>query len=297
MRRATLIAILCALIPVIFVAIFVGVPIVMGTIFSLGYTGGPNSTVSLLDQDLQTAQHGLSLIVYQHLFSDPSFWQDAWATIWVTAVSVVLVLGVGWGLALYIRFTHGWLANVISALYIVPLFIPVVIASYALVTFWAGNGYASALVENVTHLRFAGFGYTLFGIALGQLWTNIPFAVLMLASGLQSVPDALIEAAQDSGASPLTILRRIIVPLNLLPTLIVTTFTGIGVLGSYTVPDIMGPNAPSMLGVTMSRDYLSFNEPQLSSAIAVIVFIIAALLGVLYVWGNVRSNRKAGAIQ
>ncbi len=297
MRRATLIAILCALIPVTFVAIFVGVPIVMGTIFSLGYTGGPNSTVSLLDQDLQTAQHGLSLIVYQHLFSDPSFWQDAWATIWVTAVSVVLVLGVGWGLALYIRFTHGWLANVISALYIVPLFIPVVIASYALVTFWAGNGYASALVENVTHLRFAGFGYTLFGIALGQLWTNIPFAVLMLASGLQSVPDALIEAAQDSGASPLTILRRIIVPLNLLPTLIVTTFTGIGVLGSYTVPDIMGPNAPSMLGVTMSRDYLSFNEPQLSSAIAVIVFIIAALLGVLYVWGNVRSNRKAGAIQ
>jgi ABC-type spermidine/putrescine transport system permease subunit I len=297
MRRVKLIATLCASIPVLFVAIFVGIPILMGIAFSLGYTGGPNSTVALLDQSLQTAQHGLTLIVYKHLFSDPSFWHDAWATIWVTAVSVALVLIVGWGLALYIRFTHGWLANAISALYIVPLFIPVVIASYALVTFWAGNGYVSALVEHSTHLHFAGFGYTLFGVALGQLWTNIPFAVLMLASGLQSVPDALIEAAQDSGASPSTILRRIIIPLNLLPTLIVATFTGIDVLGSYTVPDIMGPNAPSMLGVTMSRDYLSFNEPQLSSAIAVIVFIIATLLGVLYVWGNVRSNRKAGAIQ
>jgi ABC-type spermidine/putrescine transport system permease subunit I len=297
MRKVTIVATLCACIPVIFVAIFVGVPILLGALFSLGYTSGPNASIALLDQDLQTAQHGLTLLVYKQLFSDPSFWQDAWATIWVTAVSVVLVLVVGWGLALYLRFTHGWLANTIAALYIVPLFIPVVIASYALVTFWAGNGYVSALVMHITHLRFGGFGYTLFGVALGQLWTNIPFAVLMLASGLQSVPDALIEAAQDSGASPLTILRRIIVPLNLLPTLIVATFTGIDVLGSYTVPDIMGPNAPSMLGVTMTRDYLSFNEPQLSSAIAVIVFIVAALLGVLYVWGNVRSNRKAGAIQ
>jgi ABC-type spermidine/putrescine transport system permease subunit I len=269
----------------------------MGTLFSLGYTGGLNAMVAVLDQDLQTAQHGLTLIVYVHLFSDPSFWHDSGATIWVTAVSVVLVLGVGWGLALYIRFTHGWLTNLISALYIVPLFIPVVIASYALVTFWAGNGYVSAVVENVTHLHFTGFGYTLFGVALGQLWTNIPFAVLMLASGLQSVSDALVEAAQDSGASPLTILWRIIVPLNLLPTLIVATFTGIGVLGSFTVPDIIGPNAPLMLGVTMSQDYASFNEPQLSSAIAVIVFVIAALLGVLYVWGNMRSNRKAGAVQ
>jgi ABC-type spermidine/putrescine transport system permease subunit I len=92
-------------------------------------------------------------------------------------------------------------------------------------------------------------------------------------------------------------LRRIIVPLNTLPTMIVGTFTGIGVLGSFTVPDLMGPTAPTMLGVSMSRYYQSFNEPQLSTAVAVIVFLLAAGLGALYVWANIRSNRKAGATQ
>jgi ABC-type spermidine/putrescine transport system permease subunit I len=85
--------------------------------------------------------------------------------------------------------------------------------------------------------------------------------------------------------------------LNVLPTLIVTTFTGIGVLGSFTVPYLLGPNAPTLLGVTMTNYYQSYNEPQLSSAIAVLVFIMAAGLGALYVWANIRSNRKVGALR
>lgn len=297
MRKSNLIAMLVALIPIVFIAIFVGIPILMAIAFSLGYTGGPNTTVSLLDQNVQVAQSGPIFSVYSHLIADPSFQKDFWSTAWVTLVSIILVLVIGWGLALYIRFTRGWFVSIVSSLYIVPMFIPVVIASYALVTFWNANGFMSALVENVLHLKFAGIGYTLAGVVFGQVWTNIPFAVLMLASGLQAVPDTLIEAARDTGAPQFTILWRIILPLNMLPTMIVGTFTGIGVLGSFTVPDIMGPTAPTMLGVSMTRYYQAFNEPQLSTAVAVIVFLLAIGLGVLYIWANMRSNQKEGATQ
>jgi ABC-type spermidine/putrescine transport system permease subunit I len=297
MRRSTIIALLAALVPVAFVALFVGVPILMTIAFSLGYIGGPNAAVALLDQNLQVANQGVTFTVYSHLLSDQAFLGDLWATIWVTVISVAMILLLGWGLALYIRFTKGWFVTVVSSLYLIPLFIPVVIASYALVTFWDANGYISALLEHILHRHFAGFSYTLFGIALGELWTNLPFAVLLLASGLQAVPDVLVEAARDAGASFFAILTRIIIPLNVLPTLIVVTFTGIGVLGSFTVPYLLGPNAPTLLGVAMTNYYQSYNEPQLSSAIAVLVFMMAAGLGALYVWANVRSNRKAGALR
>jgi ABC-type spermidine/putrescine transport system permease subunit I len=297
MRKGSIIAMLVALVPVAFVALFVGVPILMTIAFSLGYTGGPNAAVALLDQHIQVAQHGVTLTVYRHLLDDQSFQRNFWATLWVTALSVLLILLLGWGLALYMRFAKGRFVSVISSLYLVPLFIPVVIASYALVTFWDANGYIGALVAHIFHGHFVGFSYTLFGVALGELWTNLPFAVLLLASGLQAVPDVLIEAARDAGASLWTILLRIIIPLNMLPTLIVCTFTGIGVLGSFTVPYLMGPNAPTLLGVAMTDYYQSYNEPQLSSAMAVLVFLLAAGLGALYVWANVRSNRKAGAFR
>lgn len=295
-RRSGL-AMLVASIPVIFIAIFVGIPALMAIAFSLGYTDGPNATVSLLDQSLVTANHGITFAVYAHLLGDASFRGDFWATIWVTLASVALILVVGWGLALYLRFARGPLVHILSSLYLVPLFIPVVIASYAIVTFWNAHGYMSALVEDILHLPFDGFGYTLFGVVLGQLWVNIPFSVLLLASGLRNVPDSLIESARDVGASFPTILLRIIVPLNMLPTIIVATFTGIGVLGSFTIPYLTGPNAPTLLGVTMARFFQAFNEPQQAAAMAVLVFLLAAGLGAVYVWANVSSHRRGGATQ
>jgi ABC-type spermidine/putrescine transport system permease subunit I len=295
-RRSGL-AMLVASIPVIFIAIFVGIPALMAIAFSLGYTGGPNATVSLLDQSLISTDHGITFAVYVHLLHDASFRGDFWATIWVTLASVALILVVGWSLALYLRFARGRLVHILSSLYLIPLFIPVVIASYAIVTFWNAHGYMSALVENILHLPFDGFGYTLFGVVLGQLWVNIPFSVLLLASGLRNVPDALIDAARDVGASFPTILLRIIVPLNMLPTIIVATFTGIGVLGSFTIPYLMEPNAPTLLGVTMARFFQAFNEPQQAAAMAVLVFLLAAGLGAVYVWANISSNRRGGAAQ
>ncbi|MBE3559877.1 MAG: ABC transporter permease subunit, partial [Ktedonobacteraceae bacterium] len=144
-------------------------------------------------------------------------------------------------------------------------------------------------------LRFDGFGYTLFGVVLGQLWVNIPFAVLLLASGLRSVPDALVEAARDVGATFPVIFLRVLMPLNLLPTVIVATFTGIGILGSFTIPYLTGPNAPTLLGVTMTRYFQAFNQPQQAAAMSVLVFVLAAGLGAVYVWANVPSNRRMGA--
>ncbi len=295
--RSSGLAMLVASIPVIFIAIFVGIPALMAIAFSLGYTGGPNAIISLLDQSLVTADHGITFSVYAHLLSDHSFLGDFWATIWVTLASVALILLVGWCLALYLRFSQGRFVQILSSLYLVPLFIPVVIASYAIVTFWNAHGYMSTLVQDILHFQFDGFGYTLFGVVLGQLWVNIPFSVLLLASGLRNVPDALIESARDVGASFPMILWRIIIPLNMLPTIIVATFTGIGVLGSFTIPYLTGPNAPTLLGVAMARYFQAYNAPQQAAAMAVLVFLLAAGLGAVYVWANVSSNRKGGATQ
>ncbi|HLZ62994.1 MAG TPA: ABC transporter permease subunit [Ktedonosporobacter sp.] len=294
MRKSRLIALLLALIPFSVITVFIGIPALMALAFSLGYGGGPNTTIAQLGQNETLADHSLTLSIYQSLWQDHSFQQDFWSTIWVTIASVLLILAVGWSLALYLRFSRGWLVQVISSLYLVPLFVPVVIASYAIVTFWNANGYLSALIAKIG-LHFPGFSYTMIGIVIGQLWVNIPFATLLLASGLQGVPDVLIESARDVGASMPRILVRIIVPLNIMPTVIVGTFTGIGVLGSFTIPYIIGPTAPTLLGVTMSNYYTSFNEPQQAEAMAVLVFLLAAGLGVFYVWANVRSDQKAGA--
>jgi ABC-type spermidine/putrescine transport system permease subunit I len=220
---------------------------------------------------------------------------DLAVTLVVTLVSTAIVLGMALGIGLYLRLKGGWLANLLSGLAVVPLFIPVVIASWAILTFYSGDGFVRTLFAQFG-LDGPTWGFTIIAVVIGSVWTSLPFAVLMVSSGLQAVPDALIEAARDAGASVTRVTLSILLPMAFVPLVIAGTFTAIGVIGSYTVPYFTGPNAPTMLGVTLTRYFTSFNQPQQSVVMAFAVFLAASGIGAFYVWANFRSAKAQGRV-
>jgi len=281
---------LMALPPFVLVVLLIVLPAVDATVFSLG-------RVPINNAAFNTGMHlvrstGLTLEVYRQLFASRFFRQDLALTLVVTGVSVVLIVILAYVLALYVRFSEGFLPRVLRQLYLVPMFIPVVIASYALTTFYVDHGLLHALFTHLG-LHYGSPIYHQNGIVLGQVWQGIPFAVLLLSSGLDGLAQEQIEAARDAGANALTVFRRIVLPLNVVPLLIVGTFTFIGIMGSFTIPYLIGPNAPQMLAVEMQAHFTSYNQPQPAVAMAVVTFLIAAVAGAFYVWGTARSSRRS----
>jgi ABC-type spermidine/putrescine transport system permease subunit I len=201
---------------------------------------------------------------------------------------------VSWAIALYLRLTDSRLARIVSALSVVPLFIPVVIASYAILVFYASDGFIKSIAYHLGMHNFPTWGYTLTCVVLGEIWVNIPFGVLLMTSGLNGVPNNLIEAARDAGAPMWRVVLSILLPMTVIPTVIVATFTGIYVLGSFTVPYLTGPTAPNLLGPSMSNFFNAFNQPQQAEVLAIVVFVLALGLGAVYVWANVRTGKRAG---
>lgn len=281
--------------PVAVVAVFIGFPVGAAIAYTLGKTGGPNSTVALIAQRQHVAHHGVTLGAYREVLGNPHVRTDLWATIWVTLISVGIVVVISWAIALYLRLSNTWIARIVSGLSVVPLFIPVVIASYAILTFYAATGFVKTLAYHVGWQSFPTLGYTLTAVVIGEIWVSVPFGVLMMSSGLNSVPNALIEAARDAGASLPRTIWSVLLPLNVIPTVIVATFTGIYVLGSFTVPYLTGPSAPNLLGVSMQQFFGSFNQPQQAEVMAMIVFVLAAGIGTIYVWANVRAAKRASS--
>jgi ABC-type spermidine/putrescine transport system permease subunit I len=281
--------------PVAVVAVFIGFPVGTAIAYTLGKTGGPNSTIALIAQRQHVAHHGVTTAAYREVLGNPHVRTDLWATVWVTLVAVACVVLLSWAIALYLRLSDTWIARVVSALSVIPLFIPVVIASYAILTFYAATGFMKTLAYHVGWHSFPTLGYTLTAVVIGLVWVNVPFGVLMMSSGLNSVPNALIEAARDSGASLPRTVRSVLLPMNVIPTVIVATFTGIYCLGSFTVPYLTGPSAPNLLGVSMQQFFGSFNQPQQAEVMAMIVFALAIGIGTIYVWANVRAAKRASS--
>jgi ABC-type spermidine/putrescine transport system permease subunit I len=281
--------------PVAVVAVFIGFPVVAAIAYTLGKTGGPNSIVSSIAQRQHVAKHGVTLGAYREVLSNSHVRGDLWATVWVTLLSIAVVVLLSWGIALYLRLSNTWISRVVAGLSVIPLFIPVVIASYAILTFYAATGFLRSVAFHLGYHSFPTLGYTLTAVVIAEVWVNVPFGVLMMSSGLHSVPNVLIEAARDSGASMPRTVWSVLLPMNIIPTVIVATFTGIYVLGSFTVPYLTGPSSPNLMGVSMQQFFGSFNQPQQAEVMAMIVFALAIGIGSIYVWANVRAAKRASS--
>jgi ABC-type spermidine/putrescine transport system permease subunit I len=283
-----------ALPPVVLTAVFIGVPILVSITYTLGHTGGANAAVSAVAEH-EVSAHGalLTTRAYSQVLSSTQFVQDFVITIIVTVLSVVVVLALSWGIALYARFSAGKLGQILSSLAIVPLFIPVVIGSYGILQFWSYDGFIKTVAYHLGMPSFPSVSQTIAAVVIGEIWVSIPFGVLMVSSGLQGVPDSLFEAARDAGASVLQATLRVLVPLNLVPTVIAVCFTGIAILGSFTVPYLVGPTAPSMLGEQATLTFEAFSEPQQAEVMAMVLFGLSILVAVPYLWATYRSNRQS----
>ncbi len=216
---------------------------------------------------------------------------DITYTVVVTLVAVSVTFLLSYPLALYLRFTRSRAVGFLGVLFMVPLFVPVVITSYAMINFLVSHGFVSTILYRLGIQTFPRLMYNATGIVLTQVWASIPFAVLILGSGLQSIDDALIDSARDVGAGALRTFFAVILPLNMTSTMITLTLLFIGIFGSFTIPFLVGGNAPQMLGVTMTAYLTQYLRRTESVTMAVIAFLIAAIVGAVYIASVSRRER------
>ncbi|MBI3961481.1 MAG: ABC transporter permease subunit [Deinococcus sp.] len=228
---------------------------------------------------------------YVQIFTRPVLYNDIFFTAYVTIISVLGVLLIAYPAALYFRFARGRPVNLFSTIYMLPLFVPGIIAVYALVRFLSERGWLWSLLTFLGVKNIPYISYTATGIILAQIWTHLPFSTLILQSGLQAVSDDMVESARDVGASWFRILWSILLPLNLRSTVIALTILGIGVIGSFTIPFLSGPSAPRMLGVTTFSYLTTFFQPEMAAALAVTLFGMSLLLSVVYIVVISRKER------
>jgi len=104
-----------------------------------------------------------TLAAYEEVWSSSRFRADLVVTVLVTLISSVVVLFMALGVALYLRMKGVWVATFLSGLAVVPLFIPVVIGSWAIITFYAADGFLRSIFA-AFGLEGPTFGYTVVAI-------------------------------------------------------------------------------------------------------------------------------------
>ncbi|QHT59641.1 ABC transporter permease subunit [Paenibacillus lycopersici] len=241
-------------------------------------------------ESLTNEEGGYDLSNYNYLFTDKLMRSNIVFTLEVTVISVVLVLIISYALAAYMRFNQGKLVKWIRSMYMIPIFIPSVIATYGLIQLLGNHGWVARLLLLVGGGSLPRIIFDMKGIIIAQMWFNIPFTTMLLGSALAGVPDSIMESAKDVGAGRIKLFTRFIVPLTYKTLLVAVTFVFMGVIGSFTAPFLLGPNAPQMLGVSMEQIFGVFQEKQQAAALAFFTFLLCSFMGFFYIRSMIKEE-------
>jgi putative spermidine/putrescine transport system permease protein len=236
--------------------------------------------------------NAFSIETYRFFFSDGYSLSNLSMTLWTTGVCAVLLLLVCLPIALYLRFSNTKVAAYVQGLAIFPMFVPSIILSFAFIRVLGPNGTVDLLFNAVGLPKIRTPYLTPWGPVIGLVWDNIPLTVLILLSGLGNVSNQAIEAARDVGAGRIALLRHIILPRISNSILVAISFAVLGIFSAFTLPYILGPAAPEMMGPFMQRTFRDLYDPQTAITQAVVTFGFCIVFGLFYV-RSVAKNRAA----
>ena len=218
--------------------------------------------------------HGLSFENFETLFDEPVYRDIIGRTVLIAALVTVTDAILAFPIAFYmakVASRRGKAILVVAVL--LPLWSSYLVKVYAWRTMLSAGGVVNWALEPFG-LSGPGFGATAVWLVMSYLW--LPYMILPIYAGLERIPNSLISASEDLGASPFTTFRRVILPLAFPAVVAGSIFTFALTLGDYITPRLVSND--QFIGNVIFNN-ISNNLPFASAlALVPIVVMVAYLL-------------------
>ena len=233
MARTRRLGFLLALPAIIYITIFLVVPLVYNIWLSISDANGSN----LITGDY----HPTGFANYKEMLASPGFWNGVKLSAIFTVASLALQFLVGYALALFFRKPFPG-NGIIRALLLVAWILPAVVTGT--IFRWMFDSDFGVIDYFLTSMHLVdkpvmwltGPTTAMVAVVVANLWVGMPFNMLLILSGLHTIDDGLYEAAEVDGAGPIRTFFSITEPL-MRP--VVFSLLLLGVINTYKVFDLI----------------------------------------------------------
>ena len=186
------------------------------------------------------------------------------------------------------RLASRRLQTVLFVLVLLPLWSSYLARVYAWRLILSENGALNWTTDKL-HLGSLDLGYsnTAMWIVFSYIW--LPFMITPVWAAIERVPDSLLEASSDLGASRWTTFRRVLLPLAWPGIVAGSIFTFSLTLGDYITPTLVGGASSDFIGNVVYSNVGVANNVPFAAAFATVPVIV---MGIYLV-----AARRAGATE
>ena len=217
---------------------------------------------------------------FKTLVEEPVYRTIAGRTILIAALVTITDALLAFPIAFYMaKVASGRMKALLVVAVLLPLWSSYLVKVYAWRTILSSGGILNWALDPLG-ISGPGYGNVAVWLVMSYLW--LPFMIIPIYAGLERIPDSVISASEDLGASPMTTFRRVILPLAFPAVVAGSIFTFALTLGDYITPALVSNN--QFIGNVVYNNIVN-NQPLASAfvmvpvAVMIIYLLLARRLG------------------
>jgi trehalose/maltose transport system permease protein len=239
-------------------------------------------------------------VIYDGLLVDPVWWRAVWNTVRFTVISVTCetILGMIVALVLNAEFRG---RGLVRAAILIPWATPTIVS--AKMWQWMLNDQFGIINDILLKLGListkiawtASADTAMLAVLVVDIWKTTPFMALLILAALQMIPTEIYEVARLDGVHPLKFFWRVTLPLIRPALMVAVIFRGLDALRIFDLIYVLTPNnvQTKSMSVFARENLFEFDKFAYGSAASTLLFVILALLTILFMWlGRVKLDKE-----
>ncbi len=235
---------------------------------------------------------------YQRFFSDGLSLAGLYRTAMMSILVALSVTVLGYPIAYFLARSRSRWRAVVFALALAPELAGVVLRTYGWLIILEDRGFINDALMNLGLVASPlPLSKNLFAVVVGLTHVVLPFGILSLTTSIQGIDPNLERAAQMLGASRLSVVRHVILPLSV-PGIVSSLLISFTMAASaYATPALLGGARFKVLATMIYEQVLFYIDWRFAAVMAVallVMMLTVSFLGIRYEARRSarRSNRE-----
>ena len=217
------------------------------------------------------------------------YWSAFVTSFQLAILATLICLLIGYPTAYFLASRDFSNAQTLVVLILVPMWMNFLLRTYAWMSILENTGIINTFLKNIgfftlyngifgTELTHLPLINTPGAVVLGMVYNYLPFMILPIHTVIEKIDPKVIEAAEDLGAPPAMVFRKIIFPLSLPGVLSGITMVFIPAVSTFAISKLLGGGMTLLLGDLIEMQfYGSAYNPYLGSAISLVMMVIVLI--------------------
>ncbi|HAR3113763.1 TPA: ABC transporter permease [Staphylococcus aureus] len=222
---------------------------------------------------------------YQQIFTTKYLKMFTYSILYAASITII-TLTISYPAAYYI--TRSKFQNILLMIMIIPTWINLLLKTYAFIGLLSHDG----VINQFFHLfNLPSFNllFTTGAFLVVASYIYIPFMILPIFNSMKAIPNNLLQASSDLGASPFYTFRKVIMPLTKEGVMTGIQVTFIPSLSLFMITRLIAGNKVINIGTAIEEQFLTIQNYGMGSTIAIFLIVFMAFILIITKSSNGRG--------